>query len=56
MKKAIELPAAGGSEKIIKTDDILYQVFEDFKDREVSSYTQEEGEELAELIKTIRGF
>ncbi|MBI2062807.1 MAG: tetratricopeptide repeat protein [Candidatus Yanofskybacteria bacterium] len=56
MKKAIEFPAAGGSEKIIKTDEILYQVLEDFKDRKVGSYTQEEGEELSSLIKIIRGF
>ncbi|MBI2670143.1 MAG: tetratricopeptide repeat protein [Candidatus Yanofskybacteria bacterium] len=56
MKKAIEFPASGGSERIIKTDEILYQIFEDFKDRKVNSYTQEEGEKLAELIKIIRGF
>lgn len=56
MKKAIELPAAGGNDRIIKTDEILYQIFEDFKDRKPSSYTRSEGKELAEIIRILRGF
>lgn len=56
MKKAVELPAIHGSEKIIKTDEILYQIIEDYKDRKLNSYTQKEGEDLAKLIKMIRGF
>ncbi len=56
MKKAVELPAAGGNEKIIKTDEVLYKIVESYKDRKPSSYTQKEGEDLVNLIKMIRGW
>jgi hypothetical protein len=51
MKKAIDSPAAHGSEKIIKTDEILYQILEEYKDRKISSYTQKEGGKFSHAYK-----
>lgn len=56
MQEAVKWPAMGDIEKTLKIDKLLLQRIEEYADRDINSYTQEEKEELAKLIKIIRGF
>ena len=56
MTEAIKWPATGDLEKTIKIDEILLQKVEEYLNRDINSYTQEEIDGLVNLIKILRGF
>lgn len=56
MKEAVKWPATGDIEKTIKIDEVLLGKVEEYADRDIKSYTQEEINELGQLIKILRGF
>lgn len=56
MQEAVKWPATGDVEKTIKIDEVLLKKVEEYADRDIGSYSQEEVQELGKLIKIIRGF
>ena len=56
MQEAIKWPTTGDLEKTLKIDDLVLQKVKEYSDRDISSYTQEEINELVNLIKILRGF
>lgn len=56
MQEAVKWPATGDLEKTIRIDNLLLQKTEEYSNREINSYTQEETEGLVNLIKILRGF
>ena len=56
MQEAVKWPATGDLEKTVKIDKLLLQKVEEYSDRDINSYSQEEVDGLVRLIKIIRGF
>src|SRR3989344_4161989 len=56
MTEAIKWPATGDLEKTLKIDEILLQKIEEYSNRDINSYTQEEIDGLVNLIRILRGF
>lgn len=56
MWEAVKWPPAGDLEKILKVDEVLLKKIEEYSDRDIRSYSQEEIQELGQMIKILRGF
>ena len=56
MREAVKWPATGDVAKTLRIDELLLQKVEEYSDRDINSYTQEEIEGLVKLIKILRGF
>ena len=56
MKEAVKWSTTGDLDKTMKIDNALLIKIGEYSNREISSYSQEEIEELGQLIKIIRGF
>ena len=55
MEEALKWPPSRDSQKIVQIDEILYEKIKKYSTRRSGSYTKEEIEELASLIKIVRG-
>jgi len=56
MLEAVKWPPAGDIENVLEVDRFLLKKIEEYADRDARSYSQEEIQELGQLIKTLRGF
>jgi tetratricopeptide (TPR) repeat protein len=56
MSEAVKWPPARQKQNIVEIDNFLLDKLSFYKDRSANSYTQAEKEELAQLIKLLRGF
>jgi len=56
MREAVKWPTTGDLDKTMKIDNALLAKIGEYADREVNSYSQEEIQELGQLIKILRGF
>jgi len=56
MQEAVKWPPAGDLDNVLKVDKALLKKIEEYSGRDMSSYSQEEINELVLMIKSIRGF
>lgn len=56
MLEAVKWPPAGDLKNILEVDEFLLKKIEEYADRDLKSYSDEEIQELGQMIKTLRGF
>lgn len=56
MEEAVKWPPAGELANILKVDEFLLGKMEEYADKDARYYSQEEIQELGQMIKTLRGF